>query len=167
MTHAFYYLYGVTFPEALWLKIINRQLSMQEILQITDIDQRTQAIKYAKEGLREILEEVYSCEVLSDKLDKKGEREMLKEITKQCVHCRDEVICKLHEESCNGYIPDCPEYEEGTDNFYKDEKFIKFTSKLSWEDKQLFIEIVGDAIQYGIACLGKKLKEPKKCQEKK
>ena len=51
--HVFYYLHGVNFSKDLWLKIINRQMSMQEVMQISDIDQRTQAIKYAKGGLRE------------------------------------------------------------------------------------------------------------------
>ena len=29
----------------------------------------------------------------------------------QCKHCKDEIACILHEESCNGYIADCPNYE--------------------------------------------------------
>jgi len=29
----------------------------------------------------------------------------------QCKHCRDEIVCHIHEESCNGYLADCPDYE--------------------------------------------------------
>ena len=49
----FYYLHGVNFPEDLYYKVISGDMPMAEILKIKDIDQRTQAIKYAKDGLRD------------------------------------------------------------------------------------------------------------------
>ena len=48
-----YLLNGVRFPEELYLKVISRNMEMSEILNITDIDQRVQAMKFAKNGLRE------------------------------------------------------------------------------------------------------------------
>ena len=48
-----YLLNGVRFPETLYKKIISREMPMEDILKITDIDQRVQAIKFAKNGLRE------------------------------------------------------------------------------------------------------------------
>ena len=49
----FYYLHGVKFPENLYKEIISREMSMDEILKIEDIDQRMQAMKFAKTGIRE------------------------------------------------------------------------------------------------------------------
>src|SRR3990167_4234518 len=48
-----YHLHGVRFPKELCLKIISREMDMSEILAIEDIDQRVQAMKFAKNGLRE------------------------------------------------------------------------------------------------------------------
>jgi len=43
-------------------------------------------------------------------------------------------------------------------NFYKDsEKFKQFSDNLPYEQKQEFLEIVGEAIQYGITVLFEKL----------
>jgi hypothetical protein len=47
-----YLLHGVRFPEELYLKVF-QGMPMQDILAIEDIDQRTQAIKFAKEGIRD------------------------------------------------------------------------------------------------------------------
>ena len=47
-----YLLHGVRFPEELYLKVI-QGMPMNDILAIEDIDQRTQAIKFAKEGIRD------------------------------------------------------------------------------------------------------------------
>jgi len=41
-----YYLNGVKFPKELWEKVVNKKLSLKEIMNIDDIDQRTQAMKY-------------------------------------------------------------------------------------------------------------------------
>lgn len=41
-----YYLNGVNFPKEMWQKLINHEMSFQEILAIRDIDQRTQAMRY-------------------------------------------------------------------------------------------------------------------------
>ena len=49
----FYYLNGVNFPFNLWQKVVSREMSMKEVLAIEDIDQRTQAMRFAKDGLRE------------------------------------------------------------------------------------------------------------------
>lgn len=49
----FYYLHGINFSKDLYLKVISREMPMEEILKIKDIDQRTQAMKFAKNGLRE------------------------------------------------------------------------------------------------------------------
>ena len=48
-----YFLNGVKFPEDLWKKVTSREMSTKDIMSIVDIDQRTQAMKYAKEGPRE------------------------------------------------------------------------------------------------------------------
>ena len=48
-----YALNGVMFTEELWKKIISREMPMEEVLKIADIDKRTQAMKFAKSGLRE------------------------------------------------------------------------------------------------------------------
>lgn len=42
----FYFLNGVSFPEALWKRATSREMPMSEILAIEDVDQRTQALKY-------------------------------------------------------------------------------------------------------------------------
>ena len=42
----FFYLNGVNFPEELWRKVVSRQMPLQDILAIKDIDQRRQAMKY-------------------------------------------------------------------------------------------------------------------------
>ena len=31
--------------------------------------------------------------------------------TTQCKHCENEINCCIHEECCNGYVADCPDYE--------------------------------------------------------
>jgi hypothetical protein len=43
----------VRFEEKLYKKVISREMPMEEILKIKDIDQRTQAMKFAKNGIRE------------------------------------------------------------------------------------------------------------------
>ena len=48
-----YALNGVRFPEDLWKKVTSREMTFDDILKIVDIDQRTQAMKYCKEGARE------------------------------------------------------------------------------------------------------------------
>ena len=48
-----YYLHGVHFPKELYLKVISREMPMAEIMAIEDIDQRVQAMKFAKTGLRD------------------------------------------------------------------------------------------------------------------
>jgi hypothetical protein len=42
----YYFLHGVEFSEGLWEKIINKQLSLKEILEIKNIEQRMTALKY-------------------------------------------------------------------------------------------------------------------------
>jgi len=49
----FYYLNGVHFPHDLWTRVVSREMPMDDILKIEDIDQRTQALRFAKHGLRE------------------------------------------------------------------------------------------------------------------
>ena len=51
--YGFYYLNGVHFPEDLYKRVISREMEMKDILAIEDIDQRVQAMKFAKNGLRE------------------------------------------------------------------------------------------------------------------
>ena len=29
----------------------------------------------------------------------------------QCINCQQETYCKIHEEVCDGYMKDCPDYE--------------------------------------------------------
>ncbi len=48
-----YVLNGVRFSEELYKKVISREMEMKDVMNITDIDQRTQAMKFAKSGLRE------------------------------------------------------------------------------------------------------------------
>ncbi len=66
-----YFLNGVKFEKDLWQKIVSREMNMEDVLKIEDIDQRTQAIKYAKTGLREfylsqngkMIDEVFKLDV--------------------------------------------------------------------------------------------------------
>ena len=51
--YSLYYLNGVNFPPELWQKVVSRGMPMEEVLAIKDIDQRTQAMKFAKSGLRD------------------------------------------------------------------------------------------------------------------
>ena len=45
------------------------------------------------------------------------------------------------------------------DNFYKEDKsYLKLLKKLEGEDKQLFIEVVGSAILYGMERIQKVVK---------
>jgi len=48
-----YHLHGVRFPKELYLKVVGRELSAKDVLKIEDIDQRTQAMKFAKDGVRD------------------------------------------------------------------------------------------------------------------
>jgi len=48
-----YHLNGVRFGEALYKRVISREMSAGEILKIRDIDQRTQALKFAQKGIRD------------------------------------------------------------------------------------------------------------------
>src|SRR3990167_1554012 len=48
-----YSIHGVLFPKNLYLKIISREMGMADILKIADIDQRVQAMKFAKNGVRD------------------------------------------------------------------------------------------------------------------
>ena len=67
-----YALHGVRFPEELYKKIILREMPMEEVLKITDIDQRVQAIKFAKTGLRDFYQQQGGKKVDEvDKLDSK------------------------------------------------------------------------------------------------
>jgi len=68
-----YMLNGVKFDEKLYKKIISREMEMSEILNITDIDQRVQAMKFAKNGLREFYFSEGGRKIDNFvKLDKKG-----------------------------------------------------------------------------------------------
>ena len=49
----FYYLNNVNFPFELWQRVVSREMPMSKVLKIEDIDQRTQAMRFAKDGLRE------------------------------------------------------------------------------------------------------------------
>lgn len=68
----FYFLHGVNFDKDLYKKIIEG-MPMQDILAIDDIDQRTQAIKFCKEGVRDYYKS-QKGEVIDSyvKLDKVG-----------------------------------------------------------------------------------------------
>ena len=44
------------------------------------------------------------------------------------------------------------------DTFYTNEKYLKLKKKLNFEDGQLLIDVIGEAIQFGIAVLAKELK---------
>lgn len=48
-----YHLHGVRFPKELYRKVVSREMDMSDILAIKDIDQRVQAMKFAKNGLRD------------------------------------------------------------------------------------------------------------------
>jgi hypothetical protein len=48
-----YALNGVIFPKDLYKKVISREMEVKDILAIEDIDQRVQALKFAKNGLRD------------------------------------------------------------------------------------------------------------------
>jgi hypothetical protein len=70
-----YALHGVRFPHDLYLKVISHEMPMSEILKIEDIDQRVQAMKFAKNGIREFYQseggqKIDEC----DKVDKKGRK---------------------------------------------------------------------------------------------
>jgi len=41
-----YFLNGVIFPKDLWEKVVSRKMSFKEVMEIEDIDQRTQAMNY-------------------------------------------------------------------------------------------------------------------------
>jgi hypothetical protein len=49
----FYFINSVNFPFDLWQKVVSREMDMKDVLALQDIDQRTQAMKFAKNGLRE------------------------------------------------------------------------------------------------------------------
>jgi hypothetical protein len=68
-----YHLHGVRFPKELYLKVISREMEIKDILAIQDIDQRTQAMKFAKSGIREFYKaENGECIDELVKLDKNG-----------------------------------------------------------------------------------------------
>ena len=68
-----YALNGVMFPEELWKKVVSREMLMEEVLKIQDIDQRTQAMKFAKTGIREFYKSQNGkCIDSLDKFDIKG-----------------------------------------------------------------------------------------------
>ena len=68
--YSIYALHGVRFPKDLWTKIVTRQMPMEEILKIVDIDQRVQAMKYAKNGIRDFYKSQNGkCIDSLDKLD--------------------------------------------------------------------------------------------------
>jgi hypothetical protein len=68
-----YYLHGVHFSKELYLKVISREMEVKEILKIKDIDQRVQAMKFAKSGLRDFYKSEKGKRIDSlVKLDKKG-----------------------------------------------------------------------------------------------
>jgi len=48
-----FFLNGVQFEKKLWEKIVKREMEMKDIMAIVDIDQRVQAMRYAKNGLRD------------------------------------------------------------------------------------------------------------------
>lgn len=52
-----YHLHGVRFPKDLYLKVISREMTASEILQIANVDQRTQAIRFAKSGFEEFFKD--------------------------------------------------------------------------------------------------------------
>ncbi len=74
-SYSVYALNGVRFPKELWKKIVSREMAMEDILKIQDIDQRTQAIKYAKNGLRDFYKQQKGRKIDEiDKLDIKGRK---------------------------------------------------------------------------------------------
>jgi len=64
-----YYLNGVHFPEELFKKVTNKEMSAKEILEIKDVDQRTQAMRFMPEedmikGLKgELLDEINKLDI--------------------------------------------------------------------------------------------------------
>ena len=52
------YLNGVRFDKELWQKVVSKEMTFDEIMKIVDIDQRTQAMKYCKEGAREFYRKI-------------------------------------------------------------------------------------------------------------
>ncbi len=67
-----YALHGVRFDKKLYEKVISREMPTEECLKITDIDQRIQAIKFAKTGLRDFYQQQGGKKVDEiDKLDSK------------------------------------------------------------------------------------------------
>ena len=34
----------------------------------------------------------------------------------QCINCQQETFCKIHQEICNGYEKDCPNYQESEES---------------------------------------------------
>ena len=68
----YYYLNGVHFPEELWKKVVSHSMSLKEVMEIVDIDQRTQAMKYV--NVEELLSE-FKAEILStfQKIAQNGE----------------------------------------------------------------------------------------------
>jgi citrate lyase gamma subunit len=50
-----YYLNGVSFKEELWRKVVSHSMSLKEVMEIVDIDQRTQAMKYV--DVKELIKE--------------------------------------------------------------------------------------------------------------
>ena len=68
--YSVYALHGVRFPKELWTKVVSREMPMEEILKIVDIDQRVQAMKYAKNGIRDFYKSQNGkCVDSLDKLD--------------------------------------------------------------------------------------------------
>ena len=51
--YSVYALNGVRFPKKLYLQVISRKMKMEDILKIKDIDQRTQAMKFASSRIRD------------------------------------------------------------------------------------------------------------------
>ena len=64
-----YYLNGVNFPENLYKRVIAGELTMADIQSIENIEQRMQAIKHAKNGVRDFF--VSQNGILRDKVVKK------------------------------------------------------------------------------------------------
>ena len=68
-----YFLNGVNFPFELWKKVVSRETEMKDVLAIKDIDQRVQAMKFAKNGLRDFYKSQNGkCIDSYDKFDIKG-----------------------------------------------------------------------------------------------
>lgn len=67
-----YYLNGVNFPENLYKRVIAGELTMADIQSIENIEQRMQAIKHAKNGVRDFF--VSQNGILRDKVAKKDKK---------------------------------------------------------------------------------------------